>query len=282
VGLLVRPGPILTAVAKRSIGLLKEGEVPDEPVLYQLLWAKAMFALCIGVCYASVSPFTSLFSFMHLGLTLMFTKRNLLYSYTHKIEARGQFWPDGCAMFLLVLGTAQLVLGCVHASKASWGTAGSIFPLIFVTWRFNIHIKHKYAVQLETMPLAEKRDDSSAEGSVKPNAATIADVKVRFAARLQRRMTIEMLVDIIGSAYIQPELLHAEVSNAAQVEEMIWRSSYVAAASAAPYVAAPQELIDELDLDPSAVSAAAGSGHDGATNGPPPGSALSEDADGRV
>ena len=57
------------------------------------------------------------------------------HRYTHKIEARGAFWPDGSALFCLVLATAQLLLACVHASKQSWVTFCCTLPLVLITWK---------------------------------------------------------------------------------------------------------------------------------------------------
>ena len=67
--------------------------------------------------------------------------------------------------------------------------------------------RDKYSLQLEVTPLAERRSaaerTATGEGPVKPNPAAIADLGIRFTAKLRRRATNEMLDAIFGTSYLQ-------------------------------------------------------------------------------
>jgi hypothetical protein len=246
---LVRLAPTLTLFVKRRAKLVREDEAPDEPAKFAVMWVNMMLAFCIGTCYANVAPLTSCFSFGYMLAAFVLYQRNLLYSYTHRGESRGMFFPRGVSTLCLVLGIAQLLLAAVHASKASWVTFGFALPLLYTTYRANSYFQKLYTPQMSTLPLAAVDDGQSslfraasmallrmpggqggdvaaaATASVSGGVGSGSGGEMAVKPRKSVVQTPESLGQLVGSHYIQPELKHAEVSSEQHLAELIHRSS---------------------------------------------------------
>ena len=228
---LVRLAPTLTLFAKRRAKLIKEDEAPEEPAKFAVMWVNMMLAMCIGTCYANVAPLTTVFSFTYMLTAFVLYKRNLLYSYTHKGESRGKFFPRGVSTLCLVLGIAQLLLAAVHASKASWVTFGLTLPLIYITYRANAYFQSLFTPQMSTLPLAAVDDGKASVfraatmAVLRGNDAYSGGGELAVKPRKSVVKTTETLAELVGSHYIQPELSHPEVCSSEHVAELIRRSS---------------------------------------------------------
>ena len=133
---------------------------------------------------------------------LVLFKRNLLYVYTHKSETRGSFFVAASSNLCLVLGTAQLLLAAVHASKLSWISFGCTLPLLYITWRTNRSLQRAYTPLLAQLPLADA--DSG-----------------QFTARKSTRHSHTSMQGLAGTSYMQPELVHPLIADEARMAELI-------------------------------------------------------------
>jgi len=212
---LVRLVPTLLLFAKRKLKLVKEDEAPDEPIKFPVVWMAITLKMIIGASYAHIAPFCTIFCLLYMVLGFVLFKRNLVFTYTHKIESRGIYFPSGSNMFTGIMMMAQLLLAAVHAAKKSWPTFGCILPLIYITWRANVYFKSSYIKRMSTLPLADVEEVSRKKGG-----GLIINTRESVHGDLG---------DLLGTLYLQPELIHPEISNEARVKQLLHRSSYKAA-----------------------------------------------------
>jgi len=130
-------------------------EAFNEPARFAVLWSKLLFGLSIGVCYSSIQPIATLFVLLYVAMMILVYKRGLIFSWKDSAESQGSSFPNASAMLMLILGTAQLLLAAVHASKQSWVTFGFILPLLFITWIAHTHQVRYLSLQLDTLALVE-------------------------------------------------------------------------------------------------------------------------------
>lgn len=184
------------------MGLLKANEAPPYPIKYFVYYAHTLLRVAIGLSYASIAPIATLFVFAYLLLQLVLVKKNLVYLYTNPAETRGEFFPAAIGMLSVCLFFCQLLLAAVHAAKASWVTFGLLLPLMLITYLANGTIQSQFRPQLATLPLAGLGSSPAA-----PPAADLDE-------------------ETLGTAYIQPELVHPQVADKMRVQEILERCAF--------------------------------------------------------
>lgn len=220
-GHLTRLVPTVLTATKLRLKLADADAPADEPALYHVLWSQVVYAVTIGICYASIAPMSTIFVLVYLWLARLLLKRNLLFSLTHKAESRGAFFPAGSSMLVMLLAVAQVLLAAVHAAKQSWATFACLLPPFLLAQVAGKYCKRVLAPQLETLPLAGRRRHHDVPSGA-PSPSAVQDIQMRFVARLMNRGgagsqgskasgEAEPLSSRFASYYVQPELLHEAV-----------------------------------------------------------------------
>lgn len=136
-------------------------------------------------------------------------------------------YASSCVSLILML--SQLLLAAVHASKLSWITFGIALGLIPITYLYSAHLQRTYATPLLVPPITRR---APAPTSVDQSSLVDAELADDGAALSTKSSTGDRTTAIryspkeadddgdddtsaayFGDAFIQPELVHAQITS---------------------------------------------------------------------
>ena len=205
------PKIVVESVLKR-LGKLAPNLTKPEYVPYDVVWARTLLSVAVGIMYSTIAPVVIPFVLFHLGVSYLVLARGFLFSWSRgwlsgkQDGGKGLMWAPASKWLLIFLATAQLLLIGLHLIQLQVVTVVLLLPLPIATLRAHLHFARTCAPHLSLLPMSKcEAEDQAERESLEPlepqGAMESADTDA-----LANKLALIFGDAATADTYVQPEM----------------------------------------------------------------------------